>query len=212
MKLWCLKWILILATLLAAFSSGAAAPVANSSEAVHSSSGLNPRQVEILRSVLSVGSELTESMHREFWEGFDGMSEAQRGQICARVQRIAPAALRYQQALWRAVGMSLENAKATRTSELASAEAELAALEPKAMASALVRAERFLLAAASGTPVVEGEGTFSITAELVEEVLAGIHESIDRLRRLGNRQWVANASLTVRSSRPLGTCSNPADR
>ena len=154
-----------------------------------SESALSVRQLEILRTALSVNGVLTKEMHSEFWRGFGQTDESRLKEIQKQIEGLAPAALLYQRALWQSAESSLRKSSVTRSRELMVALDALKASNPKALAAATEQAQALLEAAANGTPLQKEGQPFYVTEELVEHTLAGLEGSVSRLEQLSKATW-----------------------
>lgn len=158
-------------------------------------SALSDRQLEIMRSALSVGGKLSEQMHEEFWSEFDGLEESELTQIQKRIEALAPEALSYQRALWRAAEISLRESRVTYTDELTAELEKFKTSHPKVFPTGAEQAKALLEAAANQTPLKKGDGSIFLTEEMISEVLEGLDGSISRFKQLSNREWASRDGI-----------------
>lgn len=158
---------------------------------------ITPRQQVILETAINADGWLTEAMHREFWLSMPENIRSDTKFIESLVSTLARASLaatRFQQEVWGSTKLSLQAKKVTKTTGYEKAKEDvLSVMEASQYRSGVetsIRdAEELIKAAATGKPVKSPRGTFYVTEEMVEQILAGLEGAFHRFQRLNNPVW-----------------------
>ena len=115
--------------------------------------------------------------------------------IVASLERVSVSGIRFQREAWTSMRLSLHARRVAKTTNYERMKAAMMTASslpgyPEQTDTAVMNAERMIEAAASGQPFASDRGTFYVTEELVDGVLAGLEGSLHRFQRLANPIWI----------------------
>ena len=173
-------------------------------------SALSPADLRILRLVLAANGTLTKEMHDEFWASFKGQPQSQVIPAMNALTNSLQMFQEYQIEIWKCAQTSYETRHVYKSQRLLTLQRELPARLAQTTTwnpndqeykdflagfqsgykQSLSDTDRLLNAAATHQPIVMPNGsTVQVNEALIQQVLAGIKGSIERLQELLNPNW-----------------------
>jgi hypothetical protein len=156
---------------------------------------LTAKQQQIFKSILSVDATLTKEQYEQFWADFPKLTPEQRKELYQKLEPVMLLDLERQRGAWMSARETIKQKKAVYAPEYEKALKKMEqhyANDPLGeirMTIAKKEADALVNAALTGKPMKKGGQDVYITKELVDEVLAGIDGSFDRVKRLLAPEW-----------------------
>lgn len=181
---------------------------------------LSQRQLEIVQIVLSPDGYITEGLHSEFWSlapAKIAYDERKRNLFLTLMKEQFVYAIQFQRESWASMKASLEAGRISKTAQYSYVKSQIISVAPpeakRQIRQSINNAEGMIKAAATKSPFQSARGTFYITHELVDRVLAGLDGSFARANQLINPTWspriqeyiYPEAHVSVLSSAPFSS-------
>ena len=151
--------------------------------------------VSIMRSVLPVDAELNEDTHRRFWALLSSLPRSDQETFVSLIGKMSVHDLRRQRAMWQSIQLTLKQKAVAVAPEYHAANQRMR----EAMVARKLSTARFdeqvaafdahLAAVAAGEPISHGGRQVVLDQAMVDQVIAGIDGSYDRLQRLLEARW-----------------------
>lgn len=160
---------------------------------------LTARQQQIFKSVLAVDAQLTKEQYDQFWADFPKLTPGERKELYKKLEPVMLMDLERQRGAWMSAKETIRQKKIVYVPEYEKAikkmekHYESDPLGEIRMTITNKETDALLNAALTGKPMKKGKEDVYITKELVDEVLAGIDRSFDRVKRLLAPEWGAEA-------------------
>ncbi|MEO0249955.1 MAG: hypothetical protein ABIN58_10600 [candidate division WOR-3 bacterium] len=156
---------------------------------------LTPRQQQIFKSILAVDAELTKEQYDQFWANFPKLTPEQRKELYKKLEPVMLMDLERQRGAWMSAKETIKQKKIVYVPDYEKATSKMEKhyendpVGTIRVTIAKKETDALLKAALTGKPMKKGKEDVYITKELVDQVLAGIDGSYDRVKRLMAPEW-----------------------
>jgi hypothetical protein len=150
---------------------------------------LTAKQQQSFKSVLVVDATLTKEQYDQFWADFPKLTPEERKQLYQKLEPVMLMDLERQRCAWTSARETIRQKKIVYVPEyekVLKKMEQLYANDPLGeirMTISKKETDALLKAAVTGKPMKKGKEDVYITKDLVDEVLAGVDDSFDRVKR-----------------------------